>query len=95
MTPTRLSLHWYRAAPGSDSGLLGANVPIVDVPTLYLWGDRDATVGSFAAEATRDFVSADFRFEVIAGSGHFLTDQSAAPVTAALLQHIRRNSPPD
>jgi pimeloyl-ACP methyl ester carboxylesterase len=82
------ALAWYRASYAKGSALSAADVPAVDVPTLYLWGDADATVGLAAAEATRDFVRGPYRFEVIPGAGHFLTDQAPARVTELLLEHV-------
>lgn len=78
------ALAWYRAA-----GTL-ANVDIgpITVPTLYLWGDQDQTVGSTAAHATADYVQAPYRFEPIDGVGHFITDQVPDTVNALLLAHI-------
>ena len=87
------ALNWYRAAPGSDSALLGPNVPAVDTPTLFLWGDADATVGRAAADATADFVNGPYRFEVIPGAGHFLTDQAPKTVTRHLLAHLANVGP--
>jgi pimeloyl-ACP methyl ester carboxylesterase len=58
------------------------------VPTLYLWGDADATVGREAAEGTAKFVNGVYRFDVIPGAGHFLTDQVGERVTNALLAHL-------
>jgi pimeloyl-ACP methyl ester carboxylesterase len=78
------ALHWYRAAKRSPTP-----VPDVLVPTLYVWGDQDATVGRVAAESTAQHVKAAYRFEVIAGAGHFLTDQVPERVTQLLLEHIR------
>jgi len=84
------AINWYRAAAsGSDQPLAAGKVPDITVPTLYLWGDRDATVGRTAAEATAQHVSADYRFEVLPGIGHFITDQLADPVTALLLEHLQ------
>jgi pimeloyl-ACP methyl ester carboxylesterase len=80
------ALNWYRAA--SRSGGLAPELPSVRVPTLYLWGDADATVGRAAAEATGAFVDAPYHFEVIPGAGHFLTDQAAEHVTRALLAQL-------
>ena len=60
------------------------DVPSIEVPTLYLWGDADATVGRPAAEATAKHVSGPYRFEVLPGVGHFVTDQ-AGEASAALL----------
>jgi pimeloyl-ACP methyl ester carboxylesterase len=76
---------WYRAGAGS---LRAADVPPVAVPTLYVWGDADGTVGRMAAEATADFVTGPYRFEVVAGAGHFLTDEVPQVVNRLLLEHL-------
>jgi pimeloyl-ACP methyl ester carboxylesterase len=83
------ALNWYRAA---DRKGLSAELPSirVRVPTLYIWGDADATVGRAAAEATASCVTASYRFEVIAGAGHFLTDESPERSTQLLCEHIAR-----
>jgi pimeloyl-ACP methyl ester carboxylesterase len=77
------ALAWYRAR-GAIRGPLG----IIDVPTLYIWGDADDTVGRIAAEGTRDFVSAPYRFEVLPGVGHFAADQAPDRVNELLLRHV-------
>lgn len=79
------ALNWYRAA----AGLALPEVPPVRVPTLYVWGDQDASVGRVAAEATGDFVSAPYRFEELTGVGHFVTDEQGERVTDMLLEFIR------
>jgi pimeloyl-ACP methyl ester carboxylesterase len=80
------ALAWYRAPRG-------LRVPLgpTRVPTLYIWGDRDATVGRMAAEGTAGFVSAPYRFEVLPGIGHYSTDQAPARVTALLLEHLAQH----
>ena len=81
------ALNWYRAASGS--GLRAADTPPVTVPTCYLWGTDDASVGRVAAEATADHVTGPFRFVEIEGGGHFLTDDGSNPiVTGSLLDHL-------
>jgi pimeloyl-ACP methyl ester carboxylesterase len=77
------ALAWYRAR-GAIRGPLGP----IQVPTLYIWGDADDTVGRVAAEGTRDFVSAPYRFEVLRGGSHFVADQMPDRVSALLLQHL-------
>jgi pimeloyl-ACP methyl ester carboxylesterase len=77
------ALAWYRAR-GAIRGPLG----VIEVPTLYIWGDADDTVGRIAAEGTRDFVSATYRFEVLPGVGHFAADQAPDRVNELLLQHV-------
>jgi pimeloyl-ACP methyl ester carboxylesterase len=78
------ALAWYRAR-GAIRGPLG----IISVPTLYIWGDADDTVGRIAAEGTKDFVSAPYRFEVLPGVGHFAADQAPERVNELLLTHLK------
>jgi len=80
------ALNWYRAA--ASGGLARADVPPVTAPTLYVWGDADATVGRAAAEATKDYVRGPYRFLELSGVGHFVTDQAGAEVTRAIVQHV-------
>jgi pimeloyl-ACP methyl ester carboxylesterase len=77
------ALAWYRAR-GAIRGPLG----MIKVPTLYIWGDADDTVGRTAAEGTVDFVEAPYRFEVLPGVGHFAADQSPACVSELMLAHV-------
>jgi pimeloyl-ACP methyl ester carboxylesterase len=80
------ALAWYRA----NKGLSGDFGPI-KVPTLYIWGDADATVGRVAAEGTGEFVSAAYAMEVLPGVGHFVMDQAAGRATELLLAHLARH----
>jgi pimeloyl-ACP methyl ester carboxylesterase len=77
------ALAWYRAR-GAIRGPLGP----IRVPTLYIWGDADDTVGRVAAEGTADFIAAPYRFEVLAGGGHFCADQMPDRVSELMLNHI-------
>ena len=78
------ALAWYRSA----GTLTAVEVGPITVPTLYVWGDGDATVGPSAARFTADFVTGPFRFEVVPGVGHFVTDQAPEAVTRLLLSHL-------
>ena len=77
------ALAWYRAR-GAIRGPLGP----IRVPTLYIWGDADDTVGRVAAEGTVDFIAAPYRFEVLRGVGHFAADQVPDRVSELLLEHL-------
>jgi len=83
------AMNWYRAA--GSSGLAAADVLPVEVPTLYVWGDADATVGRRAAAGTRAFVDAPYRFVELAGIGHFVTDQAPGAFPPLLLAHLREH----
>ena len=80
------ALAWYRAR-GAIRGPLGP----IRVPTLYIWGDADDTVGRIAAEGTVDFIAAPYRFEVLPGVGHFAADQAPERVCELLLEHLARH----
>jgi pimeloyl-ACP methyl ester carboxylesterase len=84
------AINWYRAPveAGAEQVLAPAAVANIEVPTLYIWGDADSTVGRIAAEATGDYVHVPYRFEVLPGIGHFVTDQAPQQVTRLLLEHI-------
>ena len=80
------ALAWYRAR-----GTLHKPVGVTAVPTLYIWGDADDTVGRAAAEGTREFVSAPYQFAVLPGGGHFTADQFPDRVNDLLLAHLARH----
>jgi pimeloyl-ACP methyl ester carboxylesterase len=86
------AINWYRAPRVAGGALALPDVPAVEVPTMYLWGDQDATVGRIAAEATAEFVTGPYRFEVLPGVGHFITDQAPRRVNELLLEWLERRS---
>jgi pimeloyl-ACP methyl ester carboxylesterase len=85
------ALNWYRSAFAGGSTLARPDVPKITVPTLYLWGREDMSVGEMAATATKDFVSASYAFVPIDGAGHFLAEEVPEPVTSLLLAHLAEN----
>lgn len=78
------ALTWYRAR-----GAIRTPLGPIRVPTLYIWGDADDTVGRAAAEGTVDFVAAPYRFQVLPGVGHFAADQVPDRVNELLLAQVR------
>jgi pimeloyl-ACP methyl ester carboxylesterase len=80
------ALAWYRANKG-----LAADIGAIKVPTLYIWGDADATVGPDAAHGTREFIEAAFVMEVLPGVGHFVMDQTPAKATELLMAHLKKH----
>ncbi len=81
------ALNWYRAVPLSN--LKGSAIPAVVVPTLYVWGTVDGTVGRAAAEGTKEWVDAPYRFVQLPDVGHFVTDQAPGQFTPLLIEHLR------
>ncbi len=77
------ALAWYRAR--------GDRTPIgkTRVPTLFLWGDADDTVGRQGAIGTGEFIDADYQFAILAGGGHYTANQMPKQVNAYLLPHLK------
>ncbi len=80
------ALAWYRSNKG-----LAADIGTITVPTLYIWGDADATVGPDAAHGTGEFVGAAYAMEVLPGVGHFVMDQAAPKAAELLLEHLKKH----
>jgi pimeloyl-ACP methyl ester carboxylesterase len=77
------ALAWYKAR-----GVARASVGPIRVPTLYIWGEEDDTVGRMAAEGTKDFIEAPYRFVALPGVGHYPSDQVPEVVNRLLLEHL-------
>ena len=77
------ALTWYRAR-----GAIRAPLGVIRVPTLFVWGDADDTVGRMAAEGTAEFIAAPYHFEVLRGVGHFAAEQVPERVSEMLLAHL-------
>jgi len=78
------ALAWYRARGERPA------VGPTKVPTLFIWGDQDDTVGRIAAEGTAEFIDAPYRFAVLEGGGHHAADQMPERVTELILAHLKR-----
>jgi pimeloyl-ACP methyl ester carboxylesterase len=81
------AVNWYRA---DDIAL--AAIPAVSVPTLYIWGTADGSVGRRAAELTEQYVSGPYRFVAIEGGGHFIVDQFPERIAELLIEQLRSTS---
>lgn len=78
------AVNWYRALPfGGRSPL-----PKVDVPTLYVYADRDRYLTRYGAERTGRYVTGPYRFEVLEGSTHWVPTAAAERVSGLILEHL-------
>jgi pimeloyl-ACP methyl ester carboxylesterase len=76
------AINWYRA------NTIASTIPPVSMPTLYIWGTADASVGRRAAELTAQFVQGPYRFVEIEGGGHFIVDQFPDRTAQLLLEQL-------
>ena len=84
----RATLAWYRAAARTILGRRDAPVPAVRVPTTYVWSDGDPALGRWAAEHTREWVDADYRFVVLEGVSHWIPDERPEELAALVLERL-------
>jgi pimeloyl-ACP methyl ester carboxylesterase len=86
------ALAWYRTLPW-EQARPSVRVGRITVPTLYVWGDRDPALGRAAAEATAGFVRGRYRFEVLAGAGHWVPETRGEDLAALVAAHVAGADP--
>jgi pimeloyl-ACP methyl ester carboxylesterase len=84
------ALNWYRANIDERQMPIGRSVGQVTVPTLFVWSTDDPAICQESAEATADFVTGPYRYEVLEGVGHFIPDETPDVATRLILDHIAR-----
>lgn len=83
----RLALNWYRANV-RGGGLTPQAVGSIRVPTMFIWSDEDFALCREGAEATGDYIDAPYRFEIIEGVNHWVTEIAADEVAELLVSHL-------
>lgn len=82
----RGGLGYYRSLPlSAASGIAG----MIRVPTTFVWSDRDAYLGRQGAETCGQWVTAEYRFEIIHGASHWLPDQRPDELAALIIARAR------
>lgn len=79
----KTAINWYRGMPLSDLRQVRGRV---SVPTLYVWADEDVALGNKAALATAQYVTGDYRFEVLGGASHWMLEERPGAVADMLLE---------
>jgi len=82
------ALNWYRANLPSGRATPPPPFPVVAIPTLYTWSDGDIALCREGAEATQDFVTGPYRFEILAGVDHWVPDKASDRYNPLLLDHL-------
>ncbi|GIH10432.1 epoxide hydrolase [Rhizocola hellebori] len=81
----RAALTWYTAAIQRLSPQPGP----VAVPTTLLWSNGDVALGRTGAEATKEFVTGDYRLIELDGISHWIPDQAPQATIDAILDRVR------
>jgi len=77
-------LNWYRGADPSDASGLGP----ITMPTLYVWSTDDIALGRTAAELTAGQVDGPYTFVELDGVSHWIPEQAADELAAAVIAHV-------
>ncbi|MCF8589409.1 alpha/beta fold hydrolase [Gordonia sp. HY285] len=78
-------LNWYRAMLlDGPTGLTRT----VSAPTTHVWSSGDSALARRGAELAHEYVTGDFRLEIIDGASHWLPDQRPADLAAIILDRI-------
>lgn len=87
-------IHWYRAAVryGRKDLPEGENPPILDVPTLMIWGEADAALGKELTYGTERLVR-DFTVHYLPNVSHWVQQEAPEQVNAILAEWLTRPRP--
>jgi pimeloyl-ACP methyl ester carboxylesterase len=77
-------LNWYRALPYGLRDRTGR----IEVPTLFVWSDRDPFIARRAAALCGEHVAAPYRFEILHGASHWLPTERPDRIAALLAEHF-------
>lgn len=84
------ALNWYRANTSSATGEFTIpTVGAITVPTLLVWGDKDTYFCRDTIELSKNYVSAPYELEILAGVDHWVPELAAPRVNELLLAHFR------
>lgn len=78
-------IHYYRALlrGGGMKRQLALGSPVIDIPTLLLWGTADIALGVELTHGTERYVS-DLTLRYLPGVGHWVQQEAPEPVNAML-----------
>jgi pimeloyl-ACP methyl ester carboxylesterase len=77
----RAMINWYRALfRGQEARrFLSRSIPVIHVPTLFLWGDADVALSLHTTRGTEKYVS-DLTFRVLPGVSHWIQQEAPEAV---------------
>jgi pimeloyl-ACP methyl ester carboxylesterase len=78
-------INWYRALFRGRTvrQFRSRKLPVIDVPTLFLWGDADTALNIRTTRGTEKYVS-DLTFRVFPGVSHWIQQEAPEAVNAML-----------
>ena len=85
------SLNYYRSnykllKKAAKGQILGD----INVPTLFIWGNKDVAIGSYSVNESHQYMKNDYQF-IELDSGHWLIQTNYYELKKAITRHIDRN----
>jgi pimeloyl-ACP methyl ester carboxylesterase len=81
------AINWYRANYNMFSK--GFNTGRIDVPVLFVWGNKDSALKRSGIEWTEDYVTNYYRFAEL-DAGHWLIQESYEKVQKEIVSHLEK-----
>lgn len=79
------ALNWYRAIPVTPPNRAPGRV---SVPTLFVWSDGDTAIKEKSVRDCANYVTGEYRLEVINGVTHWMPDECPDRVADLLLEWL-------
>ncbi len=85
----RAMLSWYRAflQGGGLRRQLRLGFPVIEVPTLLLWGEQDVALAKYTTDGTGEFVR-DLQLEFLPGVSHWVQQDASEACSQSLLRFL-------
>lgn len=91
----RAMLNWYRGSVLSAKEFLSRrDVPVLDTPTLLLWGEQDLALGRELSERTEEYVS-DLTIRYLPEAIHWVQQDEPEAVNAMMAAFLNGEPVPE
>ena len=81
------AINWYRA--NYEKFNQGFDIGMIDVPVLFIWGNKDSALKRSGAEWTENYVPGYYRF-VELNANHWLIQESYENVQEEIVSHLEK-----
>jgi pimeloyl-ACP methyl ester carboxylesterase len=83
-------INWYRAAVRNRQPLPDP-VPVIQAPTILIWGENDRALGKELTYGTEQYVN-DLEVQYLPGTSHWVQQEEPGRVNELLLRHLGKAS---
>ena len=80
---TRASYHYYRALLRFRKTVAARGMPVIEVPTLMIWGEDDVALTKESTYGTEQYVR-DFRIRYLPRVSHWVQQEAPVAVNAMI-----------